>query len=90
MAVDCCQSSNPDFYGDDRKTHQLDFDGTWQWGRSTGDIYPERARVYILPLYPSPNCLGLSVPALLPHRGDIKGALWLFAFRFLFFSRLQY
>lgn len=64
VAVDCCQSSNPDFYWDDRKTHQLDFDGTWQWGHSTDASYtPSEHTCIFYPFAPPPACLGLLCPS---------------------------
>lgn len=65
----------------------------FQWNVAAGtfsgcDIYPIRAHVYLFPL--SPHLLHLlrsSLPLSCYHTDDIKEALWLFAFCFLFFSR---
>lgn len=90
VAVDCCPSASPGLSWDDRETYQLGFDGTWQQGPSADAIYTPSEHTCIFSSFPSPfpHLLRSSLPLSCYHTDDIKEALWLFAFCFLFFSRL--
>lgn len=64
VAVGGSQPANADLHREDRKTHQLDFDGTWQWGHSVDAVSTASERTCIFyPFTPPPACIGLLCPS---------------------------